>query len=271
MADKIRALNRRMDGTKVLLGAHRGDRLHYPENTMAAMKAAAELGCDVIETDVRMTKDGHLVLIHDRDVERTTNGSGWVDQMTLEELQALDAGSWKGPKFAGAQIPTVEEFLEYISKTDLMVNWELKEYPKDFGQERAFACVDRLIELIERYNMVERSMMNSFSEQLLEHVADTWPGKFVIHGYIHYKNPKDFAGKPLETFLDWAAIWNKSEENPAGFREDYEWIKQQEILPCILVPDTEEMYQLALSMGCRMFTSDDPASGITVLKKLGCR
>ena len=93
-----------MNGSRILLGGHRGDRKHFPENTMPAMRAAVEMGCDAIETDVRRTKDGHLVLIHDRDVARTTNGHGNVDEMTLTELRALDAGSWKDPAFAGTPL-----------------------------------------------------------------------------------------------------------------------------------------------------------------------
>lgn len=263
--------NKLMDGSKLLFGAHRGDRVHYPENTIIAMKAAADLGCDIIEIDIRMTKDGHLVVIHDRDVERTTNGHGFVDEMTLEEVKALDAGSWMGEEFVGTQIPTVEEALEYISKSHLLVNWELKEYPKDFGEERAFACADKLVELLERYDMTERSMMNSFSERVLEHIADTYPGKFVIHGWIKYKNPKDFAIKPVETFFDWAAIWNKTDDHLAGFQEDYDYAKDHDILTCIMVPDTEEMYREAISMGCRMFTSDDPVIGMEIMKKIGER
>ena len=259
-----------MDGSRVLLGAHRGDRKNFPENTMSAMRSAIEMGCDAIETDVRMTKDGHLVLIHDRDVVRTTNGSGFVDEMTLEEIRALDAGFWKGEEFVGTQIPTVEEFLEYISKTNAFVNWELKEYPKELG-DRAYTCIDKLVELIDRYGMAERSMMNSFSELNLEYVSDKWPGKFVIHGYIHYKKPKDFATKPLETLLDWAAMWNKDEGHPAGFEADYKYAAERDILTCILVKDVEEQYSEALSMGCRMFTSDDPKTAIEVLKALGER
>lgn len=271
MADKRRA-DRPLPGSEgILLGCHRGDRFHYPENTLPAFRAAVELGLDAIETDVRMTKDGHLILIHDRDVERTTNGKGLVDEMTLAEIKALDAGFWKGAQFKGVQIPTVEEFLELVSSTHLLINWELKEYPMDFGAARAFAAIDKLVELIDRYGVAERSLMNSFSEQNLEHVADTWPGKFAIHGYIHYHKPKDFASKPLESFLDWAAIWHKDDSHPAGFREDYDFAMERGIRTCILVPDTEEMYQLALSMGCRMFTSDDPATAQRLLKKLGVR
>lgn len=265
----MRTHNPRMDGKRVLLGAHRGDRRHYPENTMAAFRAAVKIGCDAIETDVRMTKDGHLVLIHDRDVDRTTNGHGKVDDMTLDELRELDAGSWKSPVFTGEKIPTVEEFLDLIAPTGMLVNWELKEYPADFGMQRAFATVDKLATLIDRYDMAERSLMNSFSDLLLDYVDDKWPHKFAIHGYIHYNRPKDTPTRPLHDFLDWAAIWRKDADHTTGFREDYDFAAQRDILTCILVTDTAEEYRKALSMGCRMFTSDDPAEGMAVLKALG--
>ena len=269
----MKTYNERMDGSRILLAGHRGDRVNFPENTMIAMEAAVALGCDMIETDVRMTKDGHLVLIHDRDVKRTTDGEGFLDQMTLEQVKALDAGSWMDPSFAGTRIPTVEEFLEYISKTDLTVNWELKEYPMDVGEERAFACADKLAEMIDRYGMEERSMMNSFSNRVLEHVADTWPGKFVIHGQgIHTCCKwKDSSSRPAEGFFDWVCMYNKTPEHPAGLREDYDYALSNDIIPCICFEDVEESYRQAIAMGCRMFTSNDPTKGIAILKKLGQR
>ena len=266
----MRIHNKYTTGEKILVGGHRGDRFHYPENTMPSFRAMQTLGCDAVETDVRMTKDGHLVLIHDRSVARTTNGQGNIDEMTLDEVRALDAGFLKGEQFAGEKIPTVEEFLDFISQTDLIVNWELKEYPLELG-ERAYTCVDKLVELIDRYGVADRSIMNSFSDRILEYVNDKWPLKFQIHGYIHYNHPKDTPTKPLETYLDWAAIWKKDGEHPAGFAEDYAFADARDIWTCILVPDTVEMYQKALDMGCRMFTSDNPAAAVEVLKKLGKR
>lgn len=264
----MRTENSLWNGDRVLFGGHRGDRAGYPENTMPAFRSAYTLGCEVIETDVRMTADGHLVLIHDRSVARTTDGVGLVDEMTLEELRRLDAGTWKGAEFCGERIPTVEEFLEWIAPTGMLVNWELKEYPGELG-DRAFLCADRLAELIERYGMTERSVMNSFSEQILEHYAVKYPNRFVLHGYLHYKHPKDFAASPLASFLHWAAIWRKDGEHPCGFETDYAEVREQELLPCILVPDTAEMYAEALRLGCRMFTSDDPARGLAALRELG--
>lgn len=255
---------------KVLLGAHRGDRRNYPENTMSAMRAAVEMGCDAIETDVRMTKDGHLVLIHDRDVVRTTDGKGFVDEMTLEELRRLDAGKIKGDTFKGEKIPTVEEFLELVADTDVIVNWELKEYPCDFGEERAYETVDRLVSLIDAYGMADRSLMNSFSQKLLDYVDRKYPEKFSIHGYIGYEKI-DVSERPLESFLDWTAIWYKPSGQIAGRKEDYAYAAERGIPTCILVPDTKEAYAEAIAMGCKMFTSDDPKKAIEILKALGER
>ncbi len=92
--------------------AHRGASLEAPENTLAAFQRAVELGADLIELDVHQTADGHVVIIHDDTVDRTTNGSGPVHSMALRELRRLDAGSWMGPQFAGERVPTLLEVLE---------------------------------------------------------------------------------------------------------------------------------------------------------------
>ena len=263
--------NPNMDGSRILLGGHRGDKTNYPENTMSAFRSSLEMGIDAIETDVRMTCDGVLVLIHDRDVVRTTDGEGFVDEMTLEELRRLDAGSWKGEKFAGERIPTVVELLELVKDSQMIINWELKEYPVDHGDARAFETVDRLMELLEQYGMVERSMLNSFSDRLLEYAEGKWGDRIVLHGYLHYKSPKDHAQCVMTDILDWAAIWNKTEECSVGFDADYEELNAHGILPCILVEDREEEYRKALDKGCRMFTSNDPASALAILKALGVK
>jgi glycerophosphoryl diester phosphodiesterase len=237
---------------------------------MPAFEAIIKMGADAIETDVRMTKDGHLVLIHDRDVKRTTDKEGFVDQMTLEEIKSLDAGFWKGEQFVGVRIPTVEEFLELVAPTDLIINWELKEYPADLGEERAFECIDKLVELIDKYGMAKRSLMNCFAEKNLEYVDEKWPHKFAIHGYP-FKKTADPSSKPLVSFLDWYAIWRKDEDHLAGFPEDYAEADARQHLTCILVPDAIENYKAALDMGCRMFTSDDPRKAIEFLTELGVR
>ena len=98
-----------------ILLAHRGLVRHAPENTLRAFAAAAELGLS-IELDVYQTRDGQLVVIHDKTVDRTTNGTGDVNKMTLAEIRKLDAGSWFDARFAGEKVPTLEEVFQLISK-----------------------------------------------------------------------------------------------------------------------------------------------------------
>jgi hypothetical protein len=116
--------------------------------------------------------------------------------------------------------------------------------------------------------MAERSIMNSFGERDLEYVDTKWPHKFSIHGYFD-KPTGDPASRPVYTFSDWSAIWNKDEAHPAGFEADYEFAKKNDILTCILVPDEEKYYRMALDLGCTMFTSDDPSKAIEILKDIG--
>jgi len=95
--------------------AHRGLDETYPENTIIAFKAALEKGM-AIEIDVRGTKDEELVVVHDDTVDRTTDGSGSVANMTLVELKALDAGSWWGEEFSGERIPTLMETFDAVQQ-----------------------------------------------------------------------------------------------------------------------------------------------------------
>jgi glycerophosphoryl diester phosphodiesterase len=96
------------------ISAHRGASTTHPENTLAAFREAIRLGVHQIEFDIRMTKDGHIVLMHDATVDRTTNGKGPVTELTLEQIRSLDAGIRKGPKFAGERVPTFQETLQMM-------------------------------------------------------------------------------------------------------------------------------------------------------------
>ena len=120
----------------IYVAAHRGLSSDYPENTMAAFRAAIAAGVDQIETDIRVSKDGELVLIHDATVDRTTNGHGRVDEMTFDELRALDAGKIRGMEGQGHQIPTLKEFMDLVKDLpEMTVDLELKEYPTEGHEE----------------------------------------------------------------------------------------------------------------------------------------
>ncbi len=107
----------RSPGEPAFVAGHRGDRADAPENTMPAFEAAFAGGLEFVETDVQLTADGFAVLLHDETVDRTTDGTGAVAELTLAEVQALDAGSWFGPEFAGTRIPQLGEFLDLLATT----------------------------------------------------------------------------------------------------------------------------------------------------------
>lgn len=105
--------------------AHRGAMNTHPENTIPAFQEAIRLGAHMIEFDVQLSKDGHLVIMHDVTLDRTTNGSGEVRNKTLKELKELDCGSWKSAKFKDVRIPTFEEVLS-IMPQNIWLNIHLK-------------------------------------------------------------------------------------------------------------------------------------------------
>lgn len=96
---------------KIAVIAHRGEHLHHPENTMPAYRAAIDGGADFIEVDVRTSKDGKLVVMHDRTADRTTNGSGAIKEMTFEQVRALDAGAKFSKEFERTRVPEFAEVL----------------------------------------------------------------------------------------------------------------------------------------------------------------
>jgi glycerophosphoryl diester phosphodiesterase len=103
-------------GCLMLVIGHRGFPSRAPENTLASFEAALDLGVDGLELDVHLSRDGHLVVIHDQNLARTTDGQGLVHEHTLAELKALDAGRWYGPDFAGERIPSFEEVLDLVGR-----------------------------------------------------------------------------------------------------------------------------------------------------------
>ena len=263
-----------MDGTRVILAAHRGDRKFFPENTMPAFEAANRAGVDMIETDIRMTADGELIIIHDRSGLRTTGVDRSVNEMTLAEVKELDAGHLFSEEFIGTRIPTVREFLEWVSKTKLLVNWELKDYPSEVGEERAFACVDQLIAMIEEYGMEKRSMVNSFSNRVLKYIWQRQGHRFPIHGQgiyhcLRHTEQEDVSDTEL---FDWCCLWsNERTGRPLDNPENFEYCLQNGVIPCLCIPDIAENYEKALQLGCKMFTSNDIHTADQILRSLGVR
>lgn len=137
--------------------AHRGASAHYPENTMIAFQKAAEMGVDGIEADVHLTKDGHIVICHDETIDRTTDHTGLIANMTYAELLRADAGIQKGTQFAGQKIPLLRDLLILGSMSGIELNLELKNYAFDYpGLE------EKIIEEAKKYYRPEKILLSSF-------------------------------------------------------------------------------------------------------------
>ena len=254
------------------VAGHRGWPRKYPENTMASFRGALTLPLDQLETDVRVTKDGELVLIHDATVDRTTNGTGEVRDFTLAELKKLDAGSWKDPAFAGERIPTLREFMELVKDyPTLTLDIELKEYPdREEGWDKvAYDVCDRTLAMIEEYGFKDRIVVNTFSAPLMEYIhkkypdyrthvyfprfkmkgeGDPYPGAYcscvyrpkeVAEGIVTTKEILDFAAST--GIRVWAGTYAKDEEN----------------------------VDLALSWGTELITANNPDEILNILRKKG--
>lgn len=152
-----------------LLFAHRGASAAAPENTMPAFAKAIEQEADGIELDVHLSRDGELVVIHDETLDRTTNGTGWVKDHTLAELQALRADNGL-PGFADARIPTLREVLNLLRPTDRLLNIELKTSPIWYEGIEA-----KTIALVAACGMQDRVIYSSFNHYSIETVRRLAP------------------------------------------------------------------------------------------------
>lgn len=141
--------------TPMILG-HRGDKVHAPENTLAAFKRAFENGADGVELDTKLSADGAVVVMHDLTLDRTTDGRGPLSKMTLAALRELDAGSHFSAGFQGECVPTLEEVFEEVGKLGV-IDIELTNYasPRD-------ALPQRVAELIQRHNLAGSVFVSSF-------------------------------------------------------------------------------------------------------------
>ena len=125
--------------------AHRGLKAAAPENTLPAFQAAVDAGFEWVELDVRLTSDGKHVVLHDSTVDRTTNGTGSIKEMTLAELRELDAGTWFAPRFTGAKVPTFSETLEFC-KGKVNLNVDCKDVdPELLVNEIRSAAMERQV------------------------------------------------------------------------------------------------------------------------------
>nr|WP_261384284.1 glycerophosphodiester phosphodiesterase family protein [Planococcus sp. CPCC 101016] len=193
----------KQDQQKMVNIAHRGASGHAPENTMEAFQKGFEMKSDYIEIDVQMTKDGELVVIHDTTVNRTTDGTGKVGDLTLQEIKQLDAGSWFSKDFAGESVPTFEEVLDaFRGKVGILIELKSPElYP---GMEAEIA--DALIERNMSKPNNNKIIIQSFNHESMKKSKELLPN--LSHGVLTGGSWANVTEEQLAQFSTYADYFN---------------------------------------------------------------
>ena len=261
----------------ILVCGHRGDCIHGLENTMTAFQMAVEAGVDMVETDVRMTSDGHLVLMHDSTIDRTTNKTGQVCELTLKEVLELNAAAHALPGFEPESPPTLENLLEFVlGYPDVLLNIELKDYPNPGNEEHAFICADKTAEMIIAYGVQGRTWINSFDGRLLEHVYNQYGKTFHYHGFYPWFILGDMTIDP-ESFIDLACMQHRYQksngeivkyEDPMCPRQWFDHLLSKGIMP-LMAPSLSDYkkYDAAFSWGSRCVNTNNPYAMLFHLRK----
>ncbi|NOU94818.1 glycerophosphodiester phosphodiesterase [Paenibacillus sp. LMG 31456] len=143
-----------MGTNQTLVIAHRGAKGEAPENTLGAFRLGLEQGCDAIELDIHLTKDDEIIVIHDSTLDRTTDMTGSIYDMTLEEIKKADAGRWFNEKYEGERIPTLEEVFDLVP-ADVMINVEIKHSTQGILEPL-------LLELMKRKDRMHNVVVSAF-------------------------------------------------------------------------------------------------------------
>ena len=257
----MRDLWQRTDTFTPLVG-HRGNRYEYPENTLISFTKAIELGVDVIEFDVNITKDNELVVIHDNTIDRTCTGhTGKTRDYTLKELKSFDFGSFKSPEFKDVTIPTLKEVLSLTKPYErLLLNVEIKDYDR--------FVIDKTIEMIKDYKMTERVVVACFDAGVLRYIKNNYP-EFKLQG---------FPGRFMTNFIDGdykimfgMGIPIKNGQTDESLKKDVESCKKMGILPWLWCADDIEEVKKCLQYEPSNITSNNPRMVLKILEELGLR
>lgn len=240
-----------------LIVGHRGLSAAYPENTLISFRKAIEAGVDALEFDVHLTKDSELVVTHDDKIDRTSNGHGFVHDLTLAELKSLDFGSWKDKRFAGTRIPTLNETLDTIlgMKPDMFVCAEIKEDDQK--------CARMVLEELKRRNLLRQCSMISFFANILQFLKRSEPA-LLVHGFIEGV-ALNFTSETY-SILDRVGIWRNT-LTP----ELVKFFRDRKIYVDTWAADNEEQLDQVMALEVDGITSNAPDIIIGILKKRGIR
>ena len=229
--------------------AHRGAHVGIPENTLAAYRKAIELGADFVEIDVRTTKDGKLVSVHNRTIDAYTNGSktGEVEEFTLDELQALDIGSRVNDRWKNERVPTLDEILK-LCRGKIGIYLDLKQ-----------GSVEAVVDRIKAYGM-EKQVLWCISPRIVDEVRQHCPECVPMPDPESEEELKEMLAKTKAEVV--APVWSDFSET---FSE-----KCHAVGATVFVDERESdpaNWSLALEWGADGIQTDDPEGLIDFLKR----
>jgi glycerophosphoryl diester phosphodiesterase len=224
---------------------------------MIAFKKGMEAGSDMIELDIRFSKEGEVVVIHDETLERTTTGKGKVIEKTINELKKLDAGTKFHSSFSGEKIPTLREVLQ-LAYGQIRVNIELKK--GDYGRWTIFDLADRALREVEKAGMVDRVLFSSFDPYVLERLVKV--NARIPVAYL-YNRPWNFPrevteGKPFSTLTCRKSVLTA---------ENISRAHQEEIRVGVYTLNTEEEMEKFIDLKVDAIITDYPDRLIKILQK----
>lgn len=172
------------DGVRFYNVAHRGFSAVAPENTLAAFEKGLEAGANMLEMDVMLTGDNHVIVFHDFRLSRTTNGTGLVKKTSFTNIRALDAGNWFSHKYRMERVPLLDEVLD-LAKGKIRLNIEMKHRSRN----DVTVLVERCLRIVERHRMNDEVLFSSFNLETLRHLHYRSPHLRFAPLYRHNLNP----------------------------------------------------------------------------------
>ena len=172
--------------------AHRGIPSLAPENTMAAFQAVADHGINWLETDLSITKDEQVFIIHDDKLDRTTDQTGSIETVASSVVEQADAGSWFSDKFAGEHVPTLAELIDFLNRTKINANIELKGVVGDNANQLADRLVAQFATELARLDPEVDLIISSFNPLMLEKLYRLKPELKYAVLFDHYTLREDW-------------------------------------------------------------------------------
>jgi len=250
-------IERLQNETSFYVAGHRGFKSAYPENTLLAFQEALKLGVDMLEFDLRFSRDKVVVVIHDDTLDRTTNGSGKVSDYRLAELKQLDAGGRFGKPFEGLKIPTLEELCEMLrSYPDVLLNVEIK--PAADAKEVA----DSAIATLREYGYISRCVFTSFDADVVAHIHD-----------VHGLKTQGFPGELMHNFVPgpdgtyskmWAVGISMKLLTPTLVQQ----FKDMGLLTWCYCPDDDRQVYYSIGCGVSLMTCNDPRPAMRIRRQI---